>query len=95
MLSMPKFKSGQTRCCATCLRFSQIAFAVMAAELWSARRIAQEYGWAPATARSFIRRYGLKNVTTEGPRDARLYNADEVRAAKARMPGRGNSMPRG
>lgn len=60
-------------------------------ELWSARRIAQEYGWTPNTARSFIRRYGLKHKTTEGPRDARLYDPVEVRAAYASMPGCGHN----
>ena len=60
-------------------------------ELWSARRIAQEYGWTPAGARQFIRRAGLKHKATEGQRDTRLYDPVEVQAAKARMPGRGHN----
>lgn len=65
----------------------------MIPELWSAARIAQEYGWATATARQFVRRHKIKHVATEGPRDTRLYNADQVRAAKSGMPGRGRRKP--
>jgi hypothetical protein len=74
------------------------ADAHLAAELWSAARIAQEYGWTPAGARTFIsraRRYhGLNHVATEGPRDTRLYDPQQVRAAKANMPGRGHYRPK-
>ena len=64
------------------------------AGLWSVARIAQEYGWTSATARKFVSRYGLKHKALEGRRDARLYDPVEVRAAKARMPGRGHNHPK-
>lgn len=57
--------------------------------LWSVARIAAEYGWRPVTARAFIRRYRLRHVTTEGPRDTRLYDPHQIRAAYDSRPGRG------
>lgn len=63
-------------------------------ELWSAARIAKEFGWSggAATARKWLHRHGIEHVTTTGPRDTRLYDPAEVRRVRAdpdASPGRG------
>lgn len=57
-------------------------------ERWTAVDIARERGLAnAAVARSWIRRAGLEPVGRIG--DAKVYDADQVRAAVAAMPGKG------
>ena len=55
----------------------------VAGELWTAARIAKEFHFAsPAVARSWLKRSGIAHVDTAGPRDARLYPAEVVLAAR-------------
>lgn len=60
----------------------------MSRELWTTADIARERGLAnAAVARSWIKRVGLDPVDRVG--DAKVYDADEVRAKAAAMPGKG------
>lgn len=60
-------------------------------ELWSAARIAEEFGWSggAATARKWLHRHRIKHEATAGPRDTRLYDPETVRAVREKAPGWG------
>lgn len=60
-------------------------------ELWSAARIAQEFGLKDAgSARAWLARFGVKHIATTGSRDTRLYDPAQVQATRAAMPGAGS-----
>lgn len=58
-------------------------------ELWTAKQVAAEYGWHPGYARRWLSDHGIEHIRTTGPRDTRLYDPEQVRAAHDQMPGRG------
>ncbi|MEV7841865.1 hypothetical protein OH749_31385 (plasmid) [Streptomyces albidoflavus] len=61
-------------------------------ELWTIEQVAQALGITPSAARGQLSRWGIRRVGTGSSPAGRItaqYNADEVRAAIARRPGRG------
>jgi hypothetical protein len=63
-------------------------------ELWTTAEVAEYLGASSAgSGRKTLSRLGLAPVSRQPGRDGQnLYDATEVRAAKARMPGRGNDL---
>ncbi|WP_371793866.1 hypothetical protein OIE91_11410 [Streptomyces albidoflavus] len=61
-------------------------------ELWTIEQVAQELGITPSAARGQLSRWGIRRAGTGSSPAGRItaqYNADEVRNAAARRPGRG------